>query len=287
MSTDAFGAPLRTFTRRLVPTRADRGVYLAGAVCGLLVVAALFAPLLAPYHADSIDIYSINQGPSATHLLGTDSLGRDIFSRLLVGARLSLLGPALVTLVATSLGVAIAVAAAWRGGWLSRIAFRVLDVLFAFPSLLFAVLAVVALGTGLVAPVLALAVAYTPYIARIVHSVALRERQLPYIEACQLAGFSSWRTSVRHLLRNIRLFVIAQATITFGYALLDLAAISFIGLGVQPPTADWGLMVSDGASALVNGQPQESLSAGLAIVITVVAFNILGERVSARAERAL
>src|SRR5262249_5846437 len=123
-----------------------------------------------------------------------------------------------------------------------------------------------------------------PYIARVIRAAAVPERQLPYIEACQLLGYSTWRTAANHLLRNLRLLVIAQATITFAYALLDLAAISFIGLGVQPPTAESGLMVSEGDSALLNGYLSESLAAGAAIVLTVVAFNVLGERLAARSQ---
>jgi len=254
----------------------------AAGICAALVVAAIFAPLIAPHQPDAIDAAAINHGPSAGHLLGTDSLGRDVLSRLLYGARLSLLGPALVMLLSTTLGTAVAIAGTWFGGAFDRITARLLDILFAFPSILFAVLAVVAFGTGLIAPVIALSIAYTPYIARVIRSAAIHERQLPYVEACQLLGFSSWRTAVNHLLRNVRLLIVAQATITLGYALLDLAAISFIGLGVQPPTADWGVMVSEGDSALLNGYMSESLAAGAVIVLTVVAFNVLGERLAAR-----
>ena len=272
-------ALLRTGEPRDKP---DAIAVIAGCICAALLVAAIFAPLIAPYHPDAIDAAAINQGPSAAHLLGTDSLGRDVLTRLLYGARLSLLGPALVMLLSTTLGTAVAIAGSWFGGAADRITARLLDILFAFPSILFAVLAVVAFGTGLIAPVIALSVAYTPYIARVIRSAAIHERQLPYVEACQLLGFSSWRTAVNHLLRNVRLLILAQATITFGYALLDLAAISFIGLGVQPPTADWGVMVSEGDSALLNGYMSESLAAGAVIVLTVVAFNVLGERFAAR-----
>jgi peptide/nickel transport system permease protein len=263
-------------------TKPDVIAVVAGCVCAALVAAAIFAPLIAPHQPDAIDAAAINQGPSAAHLLGTDSLGRDVLTRLLYGARLSLLGPALVVLLSTTLGTAVAIAGSWLGGAADRLMARLLDILFAFPSILFAVLAVVAFGAGLIAPVIALSVAYTPYIARVIRSAAVHERQLPYIEACQLLGYSSWRTAANHLLRNVRLLIIAQATITFGYALLDLAAISFIGLGVQPPTPEWGLMVSEGDSALLNGYPYESLAAGAAIVLTVVAFNVLGERLAAR-----
>lgn len=265
-------------------TRARRDVIavIAGCVCAALVVVAVFAPIIAPYAPNAININAISQGPSGAHLLGTDTLGRDILSRAVYGARLSLLGPALVTALSTTFGTTLAIAGSWLGGSVDRVITRVLDILFAFPSILFAILAVVAFGTGLIAPVLALSIAYTPYIARIVRSEAVHERQLPYIEECQLLGYSSWRTSVNHLLRNVRMLVTAQATITFGYSLLTLAAISFLGLGVQPPTSTWGLMVSQGETSLLDGRPQECLAAGVAIVLTVVAFNVLGERLSAR-----
>jgi peptide/nickel transport system permease protein len=264
--------------------KADLIAVAAGCVCAALLVVAIFAPLISPYQPDAINAPAINQGPSAAHLLGTDSLGRDILSRVLYGARLSLLGPALVTLLSTALGTAVAIAGTWIGGAFDRVMSRFMDTLFAFPGLLFAVLAVVAFGTGLTAPVIALSIAYTPYIARVIRAAAIRQRQLPYIEACQLLGFSSWRTATYHLLRNVRLLIVAQATLAFGYSLLDLAGLSFIGLGVQPPAAEWGLMVSEGDSALLNGYPYESLAAGAAIVITVVAFNVLGERLAARSQ---
>ena len=245
---------------------------------------AILAPLLTPYGPADVDITSANQPPSSQHWLGTDSLGRDVWTRLVYGARLSLLGPLMVTVFATTVGTALAVLGAWRGGWLDHGLVRVLDVLFAFPALLFGILAVAVLGSGLIAPVIALSIAYTPYVARIIRGVAVRQRHLPYIEACQLLGYSSWRTATRHLLRNIRLFVVAQATLTFGYALIDIAAISFIGLGVQAPAAEWGLMVSNGAASVLNGSPWESLAAGVMIIVTVVAFNVLGERLASRAE---
>jgi len=264
--------------------KADVVAVVAGSVCLALLAVAILAPVIVPYQPDAIDVSAINTGPSAAHLLGTDSLGRDVLSRVLYGARLSLLGPALVTLLSTALGTTVAIAGTWIGGAFDRITARIMDMLFAFPGLLFAILAVVAFGTGLVAPVIALSIAYTPYIARVIRAAAVRQRQLPYIEACQLLGFSSWRTATYHLLRNVRLLIVAQATLAFGYSLLDLAGLSFIGLGVQPPAAEWGLMVSEGDSALLNGFWYESLAAGAAIVITVVAFNVLGERLTARSQ---
>ena len=262
----------------------DKLLIATGAVCVALVLAAVLAPVLAPYDPTQTDILNQNLGPSGAHLLGTDALGRDIFSRLLYGARLSLLGPALVTLIAATAGTTLAIASVWVGGAFDRIVSRGLDVLFAFPGLIVAVLAVAIFGPGLLAPVLALSIAYVPYVARVVRSVALRERHMAYIDACRSLGYSGWRICARHIFPNVRLMVGAQATISFASALMDLAAISFIGLGVQPPASDWGLMVNDGSSALLNNHPMETLAAGGAIVLTVVAFNVLGDRLSAAFE---
>lgn len=262
----------------------DKLLIATGAVCVALVLAAVLAPVLAPYDPTQTDILNQNLGPSSAHLLGTDALGRDIFSRLLYGARLSLLGPALVTVIAATAGTTLAIASVWVGGTFDRAVSRVLDVLFAFPALIVAVLAVAIFGQGLLAPVLALSIAYLPYVARVVRSVALRERHMAYIDACRSLGYSGWRICGRHIFPNVRLLVAAQATISFAGALMDLAAISFLGLGVQPPASDWGLMVNDGSSALLNNHPMQTLAAGGAIVLTVVAFNVLGDRLSAAFE---
>jgi len=263
---------------------ADKLLLVSAFVCGLIVLIAIIGPWIAPHSANEGEVLSANLEPSGAHPFGTDSLGRDILSRVLVGARLSLIGPALVILACTVLGTTLAIGSAWFGGSVDKTVARVLDVLFAFPALLFAILAVAVLGEGFWAPVAALSIAYTPYMARIVRSLAVRERNLPYVEACRLSGFSAWRICAAHLLPNVWPIILAQATIGFGGALVDLAAISFLGLGVQPPSNEWGLMVADGRTALLNGWPQEALAAGAMIVITVVAFNVLGERLAAREE---
>ena len=253
-----------------------------GSVCAALVLLALLGPFLAPYPPDQTDILAASQGPSAQHLLGTDALGRDVLSRLLSGARLSFAGPGLIVAVSTSVGTAIAIWSAWHGGLLDKCMNRVLDVMFAVPGILVAVLAAAVFGSGFWAPVLSLSIVYIPYVARVVRSAAVRERHLPYVEACQLAGMRPFRICSRHILRNVAPIALAQGTIAFASALMDFAAISFLGLGVQPPAAEWGLMVSDGRSELLDGAAQQSLSAGVMIVLTVVAFNVMGERVSRR-----
>ncbi|WP_432970196.1 ABC transporter permease [Dactylosporangium sp. CA-233914] len=249
---------------------------------GALTLLAIIGPWISPYDSDATDVLAASQGPNAAHLLGTDSLGRDILSRALTGARLSFAGPAMIVLISTVLGTGIAVLAAWHGGWVDRLVNRFLNILFSVPGILVAVLSSAVFGAGFWAPVLALGLVYTPYMARVVRSVAVRERHRGYVESLQLAGMSSWRICLRHLVPNVAAMVVAQATYGFGSALADFAAVSFIGLGIQPPAAEWGVMVSDGRSEVLNGAVQQSLVAGTLIVVTVVAFNVLGAQLSTR-----
>lgn len=190
------------------------------------------------------------------------------------------MGPAIVILVAAVVGSVLAVWAAWVGGWIDAFIARVFDVLFAFPGLILAVLAAAVFGVGLVGPAIALSIAYIPYIGRVIRSAAQKERQRAYIAALEIQGMSAWWICVRHILPNVLPLLIVQSSVAFGYALLDLAAVSYVGLGVQPPTPEWGLMVSNGQPAILAGHPQQSLFAGAAIVITVLSINLLGTRLS-------
>lgn len=274
-------APAR---RRLRGRAASTGVIerLCLAWLAIVVLAAVLAPLVAPHDPNAVDVTALNAPPSGSHLLGADALGRDLLSRLIYGARLSLLGPALVVAVATLAGTGLAVLGAWRGGWVDTAVSRSFDVIFAFPGLLLAVTAVAMFGPGLLAPVIALSISYTPWIGRVVRAAAIGQRHRPYIAAASVQGHSAWAICRRHLLPNILPIVVVQATLSFGYTLVDLAAISFLGLGIQPPTPEWGLMISNGEPAIIEGHSAESLFAGAMIVLTVIAFNLLGERLAAR-----
>ncbi|MGA5454890.1 ABC transporter permease [Streptomyces umbrinus] len=279
---------MATLATSLRLRKAERGRFgdplllVSAALAVGIAVVAVAGPWIAPYDPAATDVLAASQGPSGAHLFGTDSLGRDIFSRALTGARLSFAGPGIIVLGSAGLGTLLAVAAAWHGGWVDRLLNRTLSMLFAIPGVLVAVIAAAVFGAGFWAPVLALTIVYTPYVARVVRSVAVRQRQLPYVEALQLAGLSTWRICGRHLLPNVAPIVLAQATIGFGSALVDFGAVSFLGLGVQPPEAEWGLMVADGRSEVLDGAVQQSLAAGLCIVVSVVAFNVLGERLTQR-----
>lgn len=260
----------------------DRVTLAAACVVGVFVLLAVFGPLIAPHDPNAVDPFDVNAGSSGAHLLGTDDTGRDILSRIICGARAGMAAPALVVLVSTVAGTLLALCAAWFGGWTDRIVSGLLDVVFGFPGLILAVLAVAVFGAGLGAPVVALSIAYLPLVTRVVRAAATKERGLPYIAALRLLGAPTHRIWLRHLLPNLAPLVLVQATIGFGYALLDIAAISFIGLGSQPPSPEWGLMVSNGAPGILSGQPQQSLYAGLVILVVVVAFNLLGSGLSRR-----
>ena len=278
----------RTGRRSLAALRGVGGSWLffvcLAIVVGFVLV-ALLAPALAPYNPDATDLSNALAPPSPAHWLGTDEVGRDTLSRLIFGTRTSLVGPLAVVVFSTVLGIAVGLLAGWRRGWVDALLSRVVDILFAFPGLLLAILAVSLFGKGLTAPVVAMAVAYMPFVARLVRSLVIQARSRPYIAAYQVQGFGPVHIAVRRLLPNVSPTVLAQSTLNFGYALLDLAALSFLGLGVQPPTADWGSMINDGRGAVLSGQPLSAVAPALAVIVTVVAFNVVGEDLGDRIAR--
>ncbi|UOQ91086.1 ABC transporter permease [Agromyces endophyticus] len=264
--------------------RRDLTFVVALAVLGVIIVAAIAGPWLAPYDPYELYVGPVNGAPSVEHLFGTDDLGRDILSRVLVGGAASVFAPVVVVLLSTLLGVALALAAAWFGGWVSGAIARLVDVIFAIPGLVIAVLAVTLFGKGLVAPVVALAIAYVPVVARLTRTAASRELGKPYIAALRVQGVSSLAICFRHLVPAMIPIVAAQMAIGFGYAMLDLAAISFLGLGQQPPAPDWGSMISAGQASILAGAPEQSVFPAILVVVTVLAVGIVGARVTVWAE---
>lgn len=264
--------------------RRDPLVITAYIVLVLVVLMAALGPVLAPYNPDQLYVGPVLSPPSLAHLFGTDDLGRDIFSRVLVGTRPSIIGPVVVVVASSALGATLAVAAAWFGGVFDAVSNRLIEVIFAIPGLVLAVLAVAMFGKGLIAPVVALSIAYVPIVARLVRNAARRELSQQYIAALRVQGVGGPAICFRHLVPALLPTVMAQATVGFGYAMLDLAAISYLGLGVQPPTADWGVMIAAGQSSILAGAPEQSVFPALMIVLTVLAVNIVGARVTAWAE---
>jgi peptide/nickel transport system permease protein len=280
MSSAAVRLPARASGSALRAARANPLATVCICVLALFVLGALLAPVIAPHDPNAVSLSETYGSPSQAHPLGTDASGRDLFSRLIWGARSSLAGPLLVIILASTLALGLALSAVWFGGWFDSSVSALLDVTFSFPGLLLAIGAVAIFGAGLAAPVVALGIAYTPYIARILRSAALRERHAQYVEALTLQGVGPWRIALRHLLPNLRTLVLAQCTLAFAYATIDLAAISYLGLGVQPPTADWGLMVAQGQPAILAGHPQEALYPSICLVLVALTVTLLGRQLA-------
>ncbi|MFI6522329.1 ABC transporter permease [Spirillospora sp. NPDC050679] len=268
--------------------RRRRPLSLSIAVAVLLgvIATAVLAPVLAPHSPETTSLLNSLAPPgTADHWLGTDSVGRDLLSRLMYGARLSLLAPLAVVLLSGLLGTAMGLLAARAGGWVDAVLSRAMDIVFSFPSLLLAMLVVAVSGPGLAAPVCALAVSYAPFIGRVVRSAAVQEGARPYVESYRVMGFGEWWVTLRHLLPNILPMLLAQGALSFGYALMDLAALSYLGLGVRPPAADWGSMISQERGAVLQGEVWSGLLPGLAVLVTVVCVNLIGEHISASVGR--
>lgn len=271
----------QTWWRRLNNRLGGVGIVCAVIIVGVVLM-AVFAPILAPYDPYEGSITARHEAWSLAHLMGTDQSGRDILSRIIWGSRTSLIGPLIVIVITATLATTLALTAVWFGGKVDAFISRILDILFAFPNMLLAILAIAIFGPSLITASIALAIGFTPYSARVIRSVALRERGLPYVASAQLQGISGLIITVRHILPNVRTQIFTGMTINFGAAMIELAALSFLGLGVQPPTADWGLMVSNGQASLQQGYWEQSVFAGLAIVITVAAFGYVGEQLGGR-----
>ena len=250
----------------------------SAAVIVVAVLVTIFGPLIAPMDPYLGQLSNSYVGPQPGSPLGFDGAGRDVLSRVLVGARTSMLGPFFVVTLSLVAATLLAVWTAWVGGNVDAAVSSVLNVLFAFPGILLAILATAVFGKGLTAATIALAIAYTPYGARVLRAAALRERSLLYVSALEVQGASAMAICFRHIVPNIVPLILAQATTVFGYAMVDLAAISFLSLGVQPPFPDWGVMISENLAGAVQGFPLAALSAGVCIVVVVIAFSILGQR---------
>jgi peptide/nickel transport system permease protein len=275
-------APRRGRPTSLLARARDRvgiGGLVAAVFIVLLALVAILAPVIAPYQPNAQDLLNTSAGPSSAHLLGTDNLGRDLLSRLIWGARPSLLGPLIVIGIATLIAVPVAVISGWMGGKVDLVISRALDLIFAFPGILLAVLVVALWGSGLIPCSIALSIAYMPWIARVCRSGILKERVKPYIAAAEVQGLSGFVICTRHLIPNVAPIIWSQATISFGYALVDLAALSFLGLNIQPPESDWGVMTNN-EIALLGGHLAELLIPCAMIVLCVTAVTYFGNRLS-------
>jgi peptide/nickel transport system permease protein len=267
-------------------TQRHRGIYLllhnrsaiiGLVILGILLIVALAGPWMSPYDPlqQSFDV-QLNRPSAAHHLLGTDQYGRDIFSRILYGTRSALLAGLVANGIATALGVLIGLIAGFYGRWIDALLMRFTDMMLSFPYLLLALIIVSVLGPGLESAIIAIGIVYTPQFARLVRGTVLEARENEYVEAARALGVPARTMMRRHLLPNVLAPIIVMATLTVGLAIVETAGLSFLGLGAQPPAADWGAMLADGRSYMLSS-PWLSTFPGVAILITVLGFNLLGD----------
>jgi len=251
------------------------------AVAGLLImlgviVTAILAPYIAPYPEVYVDLDNRMLLPSGDHFFGTDDMGRDIFSRVLYGSRITLSVGALVILVAYSIAIPLGTFAGYKGGLLDDAIMRFTDMFLAFPSIILAMAFAAALGPGIINAMLALSVTWWPWATRIVRSQALSIKNSYYVQAAKASGGSDFYVVLHHVIPNCLGLIIVQATVDLGWTILTAAALGFLGLGAQPPAPDWGLMVSIGRIYFLS-KPWLSLFPGFAIFVTVLGANLLGD----------
>lgn len=249
----------------------------AGVVVLLLLAVALLAPWLAPFDAENyFDYDRLNEGPSAMHWFGVDSLGRDIFSRVLIGARISLAAGLFAVLLGGVVGTLLGLAAGYYEGWWDRLIMRVCDVLFAFPGILLAIAVVAIMGSGMANVVVAVAIFSVPAFARLVRGNTLVLKHQTFIEAARSIGAPDRVIVLRHILPGTFSSIVVFFTMRIGTAIISAASLSFLGLGAQPPTPEWGAMLNEAQSDMVMS-PHVALFPSLAIFVTVLAFNLLGD----------
>lgn len=249
---------------------------LGGIIVALIVVCALFAPWLSHYDPYAQDLLNILSAPSADHWLGTDDYGRDIFSRTIYGARISLIEVVVSVALSLLMGLPLGIIAALCGKSVDHLIMWVMDVIFAFPGIVLAILLVSVLGAGLMNMLLAIAIFSVPVYARLSRNLTLGIKNMEYMEAARALGIGYRRQIIHYILRNTLGPITVQATLTGGSVILAAASLSFLGMGVQPPMPEWGTMMSDGRNFL-GISLGISLWPGLAIVFSVLGFNLLGD----------
>jgi len=251
--------------------------FAAAIFIGVLVPAALFAPYISPFDAETFfDYDAINQGPSLKHWFGVDALGRDIFSRVLVGGRISLAVGIFSVLVAGIIGSFLGLIAGYFEGWRDRVIMRACDVLLAFPGILLAIGIVAVLGSGMINVFVAVSIFSIPGFARLVRGNTLSLKHMNYVEAARSIGATDRTILWRHILPGTMSTIGVYFTLRIGASIITAASLSFLGMGVQPPTPEWGAMLNDARADMVNA-PHVAIFPSLAIFLTVLAFNLLGD----------
>jgi peptide/nickel transport system permease protein len=249
----------------------------AFALFSLLVLCAVFGPAIAPYDPLASDTPQALKGPSAAHWFGTDQLGRDILSRIIVATRLDLGIAVSSVALAFGFGTLLGLSAGYFGGWVDRVVGRAVDTIMAFPLFVLAMGIVAALGNSVENIIYATAIINLPIYARLARAEANVRRNAGYVEAARLCGNGEARIVLTQLFPNILPLMMVQVSLTLGYAILNAAGLSFIGLGVRPPTAEWGIMVAEGASFIVSGEWWVAFFPGVVLMAAVFCFNLMGD----------
>lgn len=252
----------------------------------LLILAVIFAPLIAPYDPEELDLANKLQGISPEHILGTDKVGRDIFSRALYGGRTTMLSAFAVVLISIVIGIPVGLISGYYGGKVDMVTNSVWNIILSFPSILLAFVLMGVMGKGILAGIIALGIVYIPMISRLTRSITLVEKNKTYVEAAKVLGFSNARILFRHILPNCISTIMAELTIDLAYAILDLAGLSFLGVGVQPPQSDWGYMLSDSQQYL-NSNPIQALVPGILIIVVVITLNLLSNEITTHTDAKL
>lgn len=248
-----------------------------GSIIGTMVVlAALLGPWIVPYDVEAVNMLTVWEPPGEDFWFGADALGRDVFSRVIIGARVSLLVAVSVLAITLTIGTILGMCAAYFGGWTDTIIMRIVDIIFAFPELIFAILIAAMLGPGKFTVIVALSIVWWPGIARLTRSLVLSLKSELFIEAAIASGTPAHRIMRRHFLPNIIAPLIVRASIGVGFIIMAEATLSFLGIGVQEPEPTWGGMIRDGLSQL-RTDPHLALYSSLALGITMVGFNLLGD----------
>jgi glutathione transport system permease protein len=257
--------------------RQQKVAVLAGVfVLGLVALAAV-APHIAPYDPENFfDYEALNAGPSATHWFGVDALGRDIFSRIIAGARISLMAGFISVCVGAIVGTLLGLIAGYCEGWQDRVVMRVCDVLFAFPGILLAIAIVAILGSGMVNVIIAVSIFSIPTFARLARGNTLAIKQLTYVEAARSIGAPTRTIILRHIFPGTISSVLVYFTMRIGTSIITAASLSFLGMGAQPPMPEWGAMLNEARADMVTS-PHVAIFPSLAIFFTVLAFNLLGD----------
>lgn len=266
-------SPVADFWRRL---RKNKLAMVSLVFLVALIMVAVFAPLVAPYDPYASDMPKALQGPSSQHLLGNDELGRDILSRIIYGARISLKVGLIAVSIALSVGMVVGSLAGYYGGRLDNIIMRFMDIMLAFPSILLAIALMAVLGRGVENAIIAIGIVSIPEYARIVRGSVLSVKENEYVQAARAIGNNDLQIIFKHILPNVMAPVIVRGTLGISTAILETSALGFLGLGVVPPFAEWGTMLGSGRGYMFNA-PHLVFFPGIAITLTVMAFNLLGD----------